>query len=95
VRLARSCGATHFEWSHLWIYWGVEHAMPVYTMEQGQAVPLVDMDGQLAFAAPRDGQQVVRLRYVTRPWLFGVAALAVLLGSVAVGRTRGGGAQRR
>ena len=47
VRLARECGATHFEWSHLWIYWGVRHAMPVYTTEDGQAVPLwpADTDG--------------------------------------------------
>ena len=47
VRLGRECGATHFEWSHLWIYWGVQHAMPVYTMKDGQAVPLwpPDTDG--------------------------------------------------
>ena len=47
VRLARDCGATQFEWSHLWIYWGVQHAMPVYTLKDGQAVPLwpSDTDG--------------------------------------------------
>jgi len=47
VRLARECGATHFEWSHLWIYWGVEHAMPVYTIENGRAELLwpTDTDG--------------------------------------------------
>jgi hypothetical protein len=47
VRLSRECGATHFEWSHLWIYWGVRHAMPVYTTENGQAVLLwpTDTDG--------------------------------------------------
>jgi hypothetical protein len=47
VQLARSRGARYFEWSHLWIYWGVRHAMPVYTDKDGQAVLLwpTDTDG--------------------------------------------------
>ncbi len=47
VRLARQCGATHFEWAHHWIYWGVKNPMPVYTMRSGQATLLwpTDSDG--------------------------------------------------
>ncbi len=47
VRLAHACGARHFEWSHLWIYWGVRHAMPIYTMKDGRAELLwpIDTDG--------------------------------------------------
>lgn len=47
VRLARQCGAKHFEFSHTWIYWGVKHPMPVYTFQDGQATLLwpIDSDG--------------------------------------------------
>jgi hypothetical protein len=55
------------------------------TDEHGAGVPLVNKDGQIAFVATRDGPQIVHLRYTTRPWLFGVAALALVLGSLAAG----------
>lgn len=47
VQLARKCGATHFEWAHTWIYWGVKNPMPVYTMTDGKATLLwpTDSDG--------------------------------------------------
>lgn len=54
--------------------------------DSGAAVPLEAKDGQIAFAAQRDGPQVIHLRYATRPWTFAVAALALVLGSLAVGR---------
>jgi len=33
LNLAKECGAEYFEWPHLWIYWGVEKAMPMYTLK--------------------------------------------------------------
>ena len=47
LKLARECGATHFEWSHLWIYWGARNPMVIYKWVDGKAVPLwpVDTDG--------------------------------------------------
>jgi hypothetical protein len=30
VRLARSCGITHFEWCHPFTQWGVQHAIRIY-----------------------------------------------------------------
>ncbi len=30
VRLARQCGLTHFEWTHLFTQWGVKHALRIY-----------------------------------------------------------------
>jgi hypothetical protein len=37
IDLARKCGIQRFEWPHLWIYWGVENPIRVYTWENGQA----------------------------------------------------------
>jgi hypothetical protein len=47
VKLAKDCGAQHYEWSHLWIYWGVVNPVPVYTWKNGKAVMLwpIDTDG--------------------------------------------------
>ena len=30
IRFAKKCGVTHFEWTHLFTQWGVEHATRVY-----------------------------------------------------------------
>jgi hypothetical protein len=38
--LARRIGFRRFEWSHLWIYWGVEHGMRVYKKEGDRYVLL-------------------------------------------------------
>lgn len=35
VRLARTCGVTHFEWCHPFTQWGAEHAIRIYE-DQGQ-----------------------------------------------------------
>ena len=47
VRLAKDCGAQHYEWSHLWIYWGVVNPIRVYKWVDGKAVMLwpPDADG--------------------------------------------------
>lgn len=47
VKLAKDCGAQHYEWSHLWIYWGVENPIRVYKWVDGKAVMLwpPDTDG--------------------------------------------------
>ena len=47
VKLARECGAEYFEWSHLWIYWGVKNPIRVYTWKDGEATMLwpPDTDG--------------------------------------------------
>ena len=47
LQMAKECGAKHFEWSHLWIYWGVENPIRVYTWKDGKAVMLwpPDTDG--------------------------------------------------
>jgi hypothetical protein len=37
VDLARKCGIERFEWPHLWIYWGVENPIRVYTWQSGKA----------------------------------------------------------
>ncbi len=36
--LAKSIGFKKFEWSHLWIYWGVENAIRVYKDDHGKMV---------------------------------------------------------
>jgi hypothetical protein len=38
--MAKKVGFTHFEWSHLWIYWGVENPIRVYTKKGDQYVML-------------------------------------------------------
>jgi hypothetical protein len=37
IDLARKCGITRFEWPHMWIYWGVENPIRVYTWKDGKA----------------------------------------------------------
>ncbi len=37
IDLARKCGITQFEWPHLWIYWGVENPIRVYSWKSGKA----------------------------------------------------------
>ncbi len=37
IKLARKTGFEQFEWPHLWIYWGLHNAMPVYNNAQGEA----------------------------------------------------------
>lgn len=37
IDLAHKVGLKHFEWPHLWIYWGVENPIRVYTWENGKA----------------------------------------------------------
>ena len=53
------------------------------------AVPLVRIDGQLGFRAPRAGSYVVALIYPRRPWLGVTAIVAVLLGGWILSRWRG------
>jgi hypothetical protein len=38
--MARSIGFKKFEWSHLWIYWGVENPIRAYTQRDGKWVML-------------------------------------------------------
>ena len=38
--MAKSVGFKKFEWSHLWIYWGVENPIRVYTQRDGKWVML-------------------------------------------------------
>ena len=47
LKMAKECGAEYFEWSHLWIYWGVENPVRVYEWVDGKAVMLwpPDTDG--------------------------------------------------
>ncbi|MEW5979479.1 MAG: DUF4091 domain-containing protein [Acidobacteriota bacterium] len=33
VKLAERCGAQYFEWTHLWVYWGVRNPIRVYRQE--------------------------------------------------------------
>jgi len=35
LELARRCGITHFEWTHLFTQWGVKHAIHVYERHDG------------------------------------------------------------
>ena len=35
IELARSCGIRHFEWTHLFTQWGVEHAIRIYERHDG------------------------------------------------------------
>ena len=44
--LAKSVGFKKFEWSHLWIYWGVENPIRAYTQRDGQWVMLWPPDTQ-------------------------------------------------
>jgi hypothetical protein len=37
IDLAHKVGIKRFEWPHLWIYWGVENPIRVYTWENGKA----------------------------------------------------------
>lgn len=47
LEMAKECGVRYFEWSHLWIYWGVENPIRVYTWKDGEAAMLwpPDADG--------------------------------------------------
>lgn len=47
VKLARDCGAEHYEWSAFWIYWGAKNPLRVYKWVDGKAVMLwpPDADG--------------------------------------------------
>ena len=38
--MAKSIGFKKFEWSHLWIYWGVENPIRAYTQRDGKWVML-------------------------------------------------------
>jgi hypothetical protein len=49
-----------------------------------QAIQLFDADGQLAFAAPRDGDYDVELDYPRRLWLLPAAVAAAILGVLIV-----------
>jgi len=40
--MVKEIGFTRFEWSHLWIYWGVEHPMRLYKQVDGKHVMLWD-----------------------------------------------------
>lgn len=40
--MCRKIGFKRFEWAHLWMYWGVETAMRVYTVKDGKYVLLWD-----------------------------------------------------
>ncbi|MCU0961471.1 MAG: DUF4091 domain-containing protein [Pirellulaceae bacterium] len=40
VRMCKELGFRQFEWSHLWIYWGVENPIRVYTQREGRYVML-------------------------------------------------------
>jgi hypothetical protein len=40
VEMAKSIGFKKFEWSHLWIYWGVENPIRAYTQRDGKWVML-------------------------------------------------------
>lgn len=40
VEMAKTIGFKKFEWSHLWIYWGVENPIRAYTERDGQWVML-------------------------------------------------------
>lgn len=44
VDMAKQSGVSGLEWSHFWIYWGVEHAMRIYKMESGAATLLWPLD---------------------------------------------------
>jgi hypothetical protein len=60
---------------------------PAWTARHADVdVPLLAVDGQLAFAAPADGSYSVLLRYPRRPWLFAVAFSAFIGGVAIVGR---------
>ena len=47
VKLARDCGAEHYEWTAFWIYWGARNPVRVYQWVDGKAVMLwpPDSDG--------------------------------------------------
>ena len=36
VNMAKECGAEHFEWPHLWLYWGLDNPMNVWELVDGQ-----------------------------------------------------------
>lgn len=38
--MCKQIGFKHFEWSHMWIYWGVEHPMRIYKQSGDQYVML-------------------------------------------------------
>ena len=40
VAMCREIGFQQFEWSHLWIYWGVENPVRIYTKKSGEYVML-------------------------------------------------------
>jgi hypothetical protein len=61
------------------------HFHPAWRARTGkQAIPLFDADGQLAFAAPRDGDYDVELVYPRRLWLIPAAVAAAILGVLIV-----------
>lgn len=35
VRMGKELGFEYFEFPHLWLYWGVKHAVPIYLTEKG------------------------------------------------------------
>jgi hypothetical protein len=44
VDMCKELGYKKFEWGHLWLYWGVEDAMHVYTKQNGKYELLWDKD---------------------------------------------------
>ena len=42
IKVARSCGITHFEWTHPFTQWGVKHAIRIYQKKNGEDVLLWD-----------------------------------------------------
>lgn len=50
VDMCRELGYTKFEWGHLWLYWGVQNAMHVYT-QKGDTYQLL-WDENLAATSP-------------------------------------------
>jgi hypothetical protein len=60
---------------------------PAWTASaRGTAVPVINVDGQLAFVAPFDGSYDVTLAYPRRPWLFVLALAGFALGVTVVPR---------
>ena len=57
---------------------------PAWRAQARAAVSLFDAEGQLAFAAPRDGDYDVELVYPRRPWLIPSALAALFLGALIV-----------
>ena len=61
------------------------HFHPAWRARMGsQPIAVFDADGQLAFAAPRDGDYDVALVYPRRLWLIPAAVAAAILGVLIV-----------